>query len=175
MKKYKLYKGNELVRNIAIAKGFVKKYNNKLDNSAILTLLGALGVEVYNNVYDNKFANFVIVCAEATILYGIFTMIYDRMREKTSEKKLERLKNVLSEKEIYITLLETFYFTIDEEENNIGMLTFSDQSFISYKNNDEIIYVDSLNDKKVDITDDVQKCMLSKRKYEKFKKDKQNK
>lgn len=148
MKNKKRKKDDIFLYNINTLNGLNKKCNLLLTFFLIIIncILSLYEDEINNELIYNFFT--IVLSAELGL------NIYDVVNEINANTKLQRLQNSLKKRKIDINFFEEDTY----KEETIKYI------------DDEYIYKDNIN-----ITDDVLKIMLSKRKYEKYKKSKQNK
>ena len=167
MKKYKLYrscKKNVLLKNIVNFRRLNNWFNEKMAISVFFSCIGMLCVRCKADEFDNKFVNIAYGIVFMTGYMEIIFFILDVFNLLQSEEKINNLDRLLNEKDIDFD----FYNALLIEYNNdyIFMKDKDGKRIIGY-GNDDIIYRDM--DKRIDITDDVNKALLPNKKKRKNK------
>lgn len=175
MKKYKLYKKNNLAKHVAIVNGNYRYLNMKLFGSAFVTYLAVDEIEKRNNIKENKLI-FTVKAGLAIIMYYSALMaMLDARGIVNGGEKLRNLSSVLKKKGIFVDFFNnSSSYEIDDTNKYNSFINFINGDKIENYNNERILYVDSENSRELDITDEVNKTLLSKRKYKKYIKSKEN-
>ncbi len=170
MRKYKLYKGNMLAKTIENAEGHNLTVLNKpyiyTINKLMMGLdVGGMTLKLITGNIDSVLLN-TIVCLSSSALITIGTLtILDSQKIKNSKKKLNKLETALKEKGIDVK----FSFPVVNPNGSVEFL-FDLNSKIVYVDSDEINFYDAETNRYIDITDDVNKCLMSKRNFRKYRK-----
>lgn len=176
MKKYKLYKNkqkkNILPKTNFIASGRDVKYNTKLFWSLWISKM------ILKGGADKLTDEFPIIILDNLMTLAIGANLcvgyIDILRKINSSEKIRKLIEVLNEKGIDIDFAKMdFDLKTNIFDEEAGVCVFDEGKSIYYLNNNTYTYTDK--DKSVDITEAVNKALLSKRKYKKYEKSKQNK
>lgn len=168
MRRYKLYKKNELVKAILKAKGYDKKYNPKLSWSAEITLIGAIVIKLLKEDFDNPYIN-SIELGSVIIYWGEFILFkYEQKIISKNKEKLNRLKEELAKQGIKVDFVddgnEVAEYTCDGIDY-INVAIDETNDIVCYQDG-TVEYVDSDENRK-DITDEVYKIILPEKKYKK--------
>ena len=147
-----------------------------------LTVNLGVSYAIYDtNLWDNKLAKIISGISFGLVGKEAILLISDKIKKENSKRKLLKLLDKLKDKNInideeYLKNAKPFYSDLDMNNNY----------FVSYMNLNEDYYFKSINDEVItlyvykddevyDITDEVKESMLSKRKYNKYLKNKNNK
>lgn len=176
MKRYKLYKKNELVKAVFEANYIDRRFNPRLLLSASTTLLGAMVIELLKLNFDDPYVNFVQAGSSSVVIYCLLVGRNELKKKEKSTEKLRKLQEELTKQGIKVDFVDG--------GNEIGEYTCNGIDYINVaidKTNDiecfqdgTVEYVDSDENRK-DITDDVYKIILSEKKYEKYRNKKNKK
>lgn len=185
MKKYKFAKDDVLSKSVLIASGKIKNYDAKL----VLSLLASKGILLYGKdvLPDDVYINLSLVTSAALMAEIVFD-ITDYLKRSKEKQKLLNLIDKLNENGYEISdenIPQVFYIS-----DGLSSLYFPDKVKIDYYDG-EYYYYDfekiekDFHEKKFDemienikgqnISEYVYGEILSKKKYKKYLKSKQNK
>lgn len=170
MKRYKLYKENILTKTIKNAYGFNlmvldKLYIKKIIKVAAALDIGGLVIKYTTGNMDSVLLDSIIYTSAGVIMIIFAFTVSDNHKIKNSKKKLDRLESVLKEKGINVK----FLFPI-VNPNGIVEFPFDLNSSIIYVDDDQIDFYDMKTNRRIDITDEVNECLMSKRQFRKYRK-----
>lgn len=161
MKKYKLHNQNLLTEHIMIAKGLNGKYNLNLHLVSLAVLTVSQGVRFFVDNKNNIPLLFVFLSSLGVNWYCIGTYIFDSMKVPNSKKRLSDLENILKEKNIDVSFSSA---TVCDDST----VLLNNECFIKYYDEDDIVFYNMDNIRGLDITYDVKKCLMKKRKFKKY-------
>ncbi len=146
-------------------------------------LIANLGVSyaIYDtNLWDNKLAKIISGISFGLVGKEAILLISDKIKKENSKKKLLELFDKLKDKNInideeYLKKTELSFSNYDMDKNSFISWLYLDDCFIKSVNDDVITLYVYKDDEVYDITDEVKESMLSKRKYNKYLKNKNNK